>query len=706
MQNDRAASELISRSLSGALTAEQKQKIDDELASNEQSRNFAALSRLIHDSLSDIGERTRDGDESISPGLSEAARSRLKSSIRQESSHLSQLGATMVGDTTNKPALGSRTAMLDEPEDRTLASRFVLSRKIGSGGLGTVWLAKDEKLQRSVALKEMNPEAAEFPRAWERFQREAEITGQLEHPNVVPLYQFGTDRNTGQPFYAMRFVGKKTLVDAIEAYQDKKEAGEDVTMDLHHLLTAFIGVCQAIAYAHSRGVIHRDLKPENVALDNFGQVIVLDWGLAKVTDDFESEGALSGDRAFSEHASAGKTMAGEVIGTPLYMAPEQAAGRLDDIDARTDVYGLGAILFAMLTGAAPHQNSSIDNGSSVPIPDLLKNIAEKPTPVPREYRNDIPADLAHICEKAMQFKAHSRYQSALDVAEAVQQWMAGRSERRQKYANSRSEGRELRTAMLSAIRDLERNARFMSSLPPIQGIVNAVNERDGDDVAVWRERLAVIYKGLLKTNCDFSAVSYARADGTSFKELIRIERQATDISNVRTIPASRLASGDLTHCMQKALEGNPDEVYVALSSECPPPGEVRKVGRITAAVPVFDEVTEEVFGFVMIEACLERLIESQIHGRFRSINQLYVLDNDCRILMQIDNAGARVRQNEGVPMSDLSPCWSKVVPQLKGAGEFVDEQDHAFYATRVDLVPGRYSLALAMCLADKPHQPS
>ncbi|MCR9201841.1 MAG: serine/threonine protein kinase [Planctomycetaceae bacterium] len=701
MQNDKTTSELISRSFSGAVTAEQKQQIEEEIAANEQSRNFAALSRLIHDSLSDIGERTRDGDESVAAGLSQAARSRLKSSIRQESARLNNLGATMVGDTTNKPAMMSRPAALEEPEDRTLASRFVLTRKIGKGGLGTVWLAKDEKLQRSVALKEMNPEAAEFPRAWERFQREAEITGQLEHPNVVPLYQFGMDRNTGQPFYAMRFVGKKTLVDAIEAYHDRKEAGEDVTMDLHHLLTAFIGVCQAIAYAHSRGVIHRDLKPENVALDNFGQVIVLDWGLAKVTDDFESDGALSG--VLSDHSSAGKTMAGEVIGTPLYMAPEQAAGRLDDIDPRTDVYGLGAILFAMLTGAAPHQNSSMDNGSSVPIPDLLKNIAEQPTPMVREYRSDIPADLAHICEKAMQFKAHSRYQSALDVAEAVQQWMAGRSERRQKYANSRSEGRELRAAMLSAIRDLERNARFMSSLPPIQGIVNAVSDRDGgDDISVWRERLAVIYKGLLKTNSDFSAVSYASADGTSYKELIRLERQASDSSNVRSIPASRLASGDLTFCMQKALEGNPDEVYVALSSECPPPGEARKVGRITAAVPVFDEVTEEVFGFVMIEACLEQLIEAQIRGRFRSINQLYVLDNDCRILMQIDNTGTRVRQNDGVAMSDLSPCWSKVVPHLKGSGEFIDEQDHAFYATRVDLVPGRYSLALAMCLAEKP----
>lgn len=705
MLDDKTASELISQSLSGAVTQEQQNEIDARIAASEQSRNFAKLSKMIHESISDIGRKTASGEDKTVPGLNEEAKARLKNSLRAESAKLSQLGATMASDSSMARKSFDGLSFSQTDDERSLKSRFVLNRKIGQGGLGTVWLAKDEVLQRSVALKEMNPDAAEHPRAWERFRREAEITGQLEHPNVVPLYQFGTDDSTGQPFYAMRFVGKRTLVDAIEAYHDRQASGEDVTMDLHHLLTAFIGVCQAIAYAHSRGVIHRDLKPENVALDSFGQVIVLDWGLAKVTDEFESGGALSGDRINSE-MSAGQTHAGEVIGTPLYMAPEQAAGNLDDMDARTDVYGLGAILFAMLTGAAPHQKSSIREGTPVPVSNLLQKIAMDPTPNPREYKAGIPSDLEYICTKAMQFKAHSRYQTALDVAEAVQQWMAGRSERRQKYANSRSEGREMRAAMLSAIRDLERNVRFMSSLPPIQGIVDAELGRDGDDIAVWRERLGVIYKGLLRTNSDFCSVSYMKADDGQFKELIRIQRQTSDNSNVRAIPASRLNSGTLTNCMSKALEADPDEVYVALSSECPPPGEVRTVGKIAATVPVFDTESEEVFGLVMIEACLEQLIENQIRGRFRTINQLYVLDNDCRVLMQIDSTGNRVHTNDGVAMSDLSPNWKNVVPSLKDKGEFVDEQDHSFYATRVDLVPGRYSLALAMCLAEKPHKNS
>ncbi|MCP4510682.1 MAG: serine/threonine protein kinase, partial [Fuerstiella sp.] len=280
MPNDRSTSELISKSLSGQLNREQQTAVDDELETNQQSRHFARISKMIHDSLSDVAQRSVAGDEEIAPGLSQESKLRMKQSLRSEQSRLSHsaLGATVTADATTQStdagSWGPSTAPGDSPQQRRMASRFTLLKKIGEGGLGSVWLARDEMAKRTVALKEMNPDAAEFPRAWERFHREAEITAHLEHPNIVPLYQFGSDTQSSQPFYAMRFVGKRTLVDAIEDYHDRRKAGEDVAMDLHRLLTAFIGVCQAIAYAHSRGVIHRDLKPENVALDNFGQVVV------------------------------------------------------------------------------------------------------------------------------------------------------------------------------------------------------------------------------------------------------------------------------------------------------------------------------------------------------------------------------------------------------------------------------------------------
>ncbi|HIK92221.1 MAG TPA: serine/threonine protein kinase [Planctomycetes bacterium] len=704
MHNDQSTSELISQSLSGQLSRDQQTAVDNELKKNEQSRHFAKISRMIQDSLSDVARRSLAGDESIAPGLSQASKARMKKSLRHEQSRLSlsALGATVTADAITQSTEGGPpgpSASDDFSEQRRMNSRFTLLKKIGEGGLGSVWLARDEMAKRTVALKEMNPDAAEFPRAWERFHREAEITAHLEHPNIVPLYQFGSDGQSGQPFYAMRFVGKRTLVDAIEEYHDRRKAGEDVAMDQHRLLTAFIGICQAIAYAHSRGVIHRDLKPENVALDSFGQVVVLDWGLAKVSDEYESEGLLSGHSAMSDSAF-GKTMAGEVIGTPLYMAPEQAAGNLEDVDRRTDVYGLGAILFAMLTGSAPHQKNSVDDDRSIPVAELLQNISTEPSPRPRDVASGIPADLEAICVMAMQFKAHSRYQAATEVSDAVQRWMAGRSERRQDYANSRSEGRELRTSMLSSVRDLERNVRFMSSLPPIQGIVDVLSGREGDEIATWRERLGVIFRGLLSTNCDFCSVSFAQVKDDRFQEFIRIERQATDISNVRSIPASRLSSGPLNDCMKQALDSNPDEVYVALSSECPDERNAanRKPNRLAAGVPVFDAVTEELFGFVLIEADLDRLIENQLRDRFRATSRLYVLDNDSRILLQMNRDGGRVHENDGKSISSITECWSSVLQPLKQRGEFIDEQDHAVYATRIDLVPGQYSLALALCL--------
>lgn len=704
MSDDLETSKLISQSLSGQLDSEHQRQMAKRVAEDPQSRRFARISRLIQDSVSDFAQRVTEGDETVVPGLKQSSKLKMKERLRAESARQSQvnLGATVTSEDAAISTLsGAREISFDptNPEVREMTSRFSLIKELGHGGLGTVWLARDEKLKRSVALKEMHPEAAEFPRAWERFHREAQITGHLEHPNVVPMYQFGTDAKTGAPFYAMRFVGKRTLVDAIDEYHDRKANGDDVTMDLHRLLSAFIGVCQAIAYAHSRGVVHRDLKPENVALDNFGQVIVLDWGLARISDEFEAESILSGDPVATDSV-LGKTLAGEVIGTPLYMAPEQAAGQLDRVDERTDVYGLGAVLFAMLTGVAPHQNSSMKDGASLPVAEMLERVANEATPRVRDLVADVPSDLEEICARAMNFKPHSRYQSVAELSDAVQMWMAGRSKRRQDYANCRSEGRELRTALQSAVRDLERNVRFISSLPPIQGIIGIRNGRSDDNLKTWRERLRVIFEGLMRTNCDFASVGFAEVKDNEFHELLRVERQKSDRSNIRSIPGSRLVSGPLTTCMTKALAGHPDEVNIALSSECPKERQVLQDNLLAAGVPVFDEETEELFGFVMIQSCLERLIEDQVRTRLTSVGRLYVLDNECQVLLQFERGGIRVRENEGKAMSCVTDSWAAVLESLKGRGEFVDEHDHSVYGTRIDLVPGKYSLALVMCLSE------
>src|SRR5262245_47174484 len=213
------------------------------------------------------------------------------------------------------------------PEAR---ERYTLNRLHATGGIGRVWLARDANLGRDVALKELRPERAGQPTVWARFLKEAQVTGQLEHPGIVPVYEVGRRPHDQAPFYTMRFVRGRTLAEAARAYHDRRARGEAGPLELRELLTALVGVCNAVAYAHSRGVLHRDLKPQNVILGDYGEVIVLDWGLAKVVGEREGDAA---PLALAAEGDGGRTVAGQVLGTPAYMAPEQAEGRLDLLDA-------------------------------------------------------------------------------------------------------------------------------------------------------------------------------------------------------------------------------------------------------------------------------------------------------------------------------------------------------------------------------------
>src|SRR5262249_32656076 len=161
--------------------------------------------------------------------------------------------------------------------------RYLLTRLHATGGIGRIWLARDRELGRDAALKELRPERAGNATVAARFLQEARITGQLEHPGIVPVYELAR-RPDAQPFYTMRFVNGRTLTEAARAYHDKRRAGQAESLELLTLLGAFVTVCNTVAFAHSRGVLHRDLKGQNVVLGDFGEVVVLDWGLAKLLD--------------------------------------------------------------------------------------------------------------------------------------------------------------------------------------------------------------------------------------------------------------------------------------------------------------------------------------------------------------------------------------------------------------------------------------
>jgi serine/threonine-protein kinase len=300
------------------------------------------------------------------------------------------------------------------PEAR---ERYTLSRLHATGGIGRVWLARDARLGRDVALKELRPERAGQPTLWARFLREAQVTGQLEHPGIVPVYEVGRRPDDQAPFYTMRFVRGRTLAEAARACQVRRARGEAVPLELRDLLTAFIGVCQAVAYAHSRGVLHRDLKPQNVVLGDYGEVIVLDWGLAKVLG--EADGDATASRAPVALAGEGardETVAGQVLGTPAYMAPEQAEGRLDLLDARTDVYGLGAVLYEVLAGRPPFDGSD--------TPAVLRHVVHDAPAPPRAVIEGMPRALEAVCLKALAKKPEQRYATALELAGDVKRFLA------------------------------------------------------------------------------------------------------------------------------------------------------------------------------------------------------------------------------------------------------------------------------------------
>ena len=669
MSDDKKISELISKSLRIRLSEQEESAVNNHLEANPEAKKFADISKCIQDSIAFACNEEEDCC------LNEQMKSRLKDSIASavaEKQSLSQAGLFAATQDLNS---GSTFLEQIEPdnEHRKLNTRFKLIRRLGQGGLGNVWLARDEQLNRSVAIKELNREALQSPKAWQRFQREAEITGHLEHPNVVPLYQYGIDQEKGEPFYAMRFVGKRTLADAIIEHHDRVEAGEDKHLGLHRLLDIFKDVCQAIAYAHSRGVIHRDLKPENVALDNFGQVIVLDWGLAKVFEDSELSYKISQSPA--KDFSLSNTMEGEVIGTPRFMAPEQAAGELEKIDEKTDIYGLGATLFAILTGKAPHEKT-LQEQSSGNLSTILKLIADGETPIAGDMGKSVPRELEAICTKAMSTKRHLRFDSVQQLAAAVESWMVGQNRKQANYDNLRMEGRELRAEMQSSIRDYERNARFMSQLPPIQQLIDVDTE---EEIAVWRDRLSTIFTGLMKTNQDYRSIVYYQVKDGEARELVRVERHTSDLFSVRVVPKSRLRSDQASDYLNTVLEQKPEEVWTALT--CEPFCSTGETLGLAVSVPVFDENTEEVFGAVTINCDIRKRIADQFKRRIAA-DEIIIACDTFHIMAQYKDRHTE-EKNLGQKVAERAPYFVNAMESLQDELEFIDETDAEVYGSRL-----------------------
>jgi serine/threonine-protein kinase len=328
-----------------------------------------------------------------------------------------------------------------------MGNRFRRLREHARGGLGEVYVALDEELKREVALKQIQDRFADHFEARCRFLREAEITGKLEHPGVVPVYGLGSYPD-GRPYYAMRFIRGESMDRAIarfhEADDDPRRDPGERSLALRDLLTRFIAVCNVVAYAHSRGVIHRDLKPANAMLGEYGETLVVDWGLARMLDSPEEDHTI-GERPVLPGSGIRRsaTVMGQAVGTPAFMPPEQAHGRLERVSVASDVFSLGGTLYAVLTGQPPYQGE-----------DLLEQACGARVVPARQRKRSVPAALEAVCARAMEKRPEDRYESARAVAEEVQRWLA--DEPVQAYREPPSErlrrwGRRHRSVVVTAV---------------------------------------------------------------------------------------------------------------------------------------------------------------------------------------------------------------------------------------------------------------
>jgi WD40 repeat protein/tRNA A-37 threonylcarbamoyl transferase component Bud32 len=296
--------------------------------------------------------------------------------------------------------------------------RFRVVRLYRKGGLGEVYVAWDDQLNREVALKQIQEPHADDLLLQEKILLEAEITGGLEHPGIVPVHALGRSAR-GRPYYIMRFIRGESLEEAIQRFHHGKLTGDDPgerRLELRKLLGQFVDVCNAVAYAHSRGVIHRDLKPANVVLGKFGETLVADWGLAKAIS--MEEGAQSEDPPVRPQTRVEQfaTRPGSIPGTPAYMSPEQASGLVERVGTSTDVYSLGATFYTLLTGHAPYSGQDHD--------EVLQKARTGVFPLPRAVNRSVPPPLEAICLKAMEREPEERYASPRELAEDIEHWLA------------------------------------------------------------------------------------------------------------------------------------------------------------------------------------------------------------------------------------------------------------------------------------------
>jgi len=424
----------------------------------------------------------------------------------------------------NLPTIaGTTTPRTDPPA--IPPPRYELGEEIARGGMGRVVDARDTRLGRIVALKEALALDAESVR---RFERETQITARLEHPSIVPVHDAGTMRD-GAPFYVMRKIGGRPL--------EKLVALATTLNERLALIPHVVAAAQAVAHAHSRGVIHRDIKPSNILCGELGETIVIDWGLAKVKGEPDDEAGTA--NWVIEDDDQIKTRAGIVFGTPGFMAPEQLRGNA--VNERTDVYALGATLYHLLSRKPPHHAKTAD--------EMMRN-AVRARPVPLSQLVDgVPPELITIVDKALSMDARTRYQNAKELADDLQRFLTGQLVKSHHYTPRERFARFLRKNRVPVIAI----AAALVALIVIGAVavIRVIDERDRADLEARnaRQQQAIAEKETrtAKDRLDKLTLQQARskalANPTEAIAMLKPLARTAHWRDVRSIAATARAAG-------------------------------------------------------------------------------------------------------------------------------------------------------------------